>query len=72
MLNDLFTQLETKIDLLVSRCDVLQRERISLFETEQHLMQERSRLIEKNQLVKSKVSTMIERLKTIDKDTGQD
>ncbi len=72
MLDDLFTQLETKIDLLVSRCDVLQRERISLFETEQHLMQERSRLIEKNQLVKSKVSTMIERLKTIDKDTGQD
>ena len=64
MSEDLQT-LEQKIDRLINICARLQKENISLRERESTLLRERSKLLEKNELARSRVEHMIVRLKNL-------
>ena len=55
--------LEQKIDRMISLCAQLQQENQSLRERESGLLKERSQLLEKNELARSRVENMITRLK---------
>ncbi len=55
--------LEQKIDRLITLCARLQQENQSLQERESNLLKERSKLLEKNELARSRVESMIARLK---------
>lgn len=68
MNNSDLQDLEHKLDLLISRCDQLRAENISLREREGTLLRERSKLVEKNELARSRVEAMISRLKNLDTD----
>ena len=60
--------LEAKIDELIDLCDVLEKQNVELLADQENWAQERARLIQKNDLAKSKVEAMIMRLKDLDKD----
>ncbi|WP_339639803.1 TIGR02449 family protein [uncultured Porticoccus sp.] len=64
MSEDLQT-LEQKIDRLINICARLQKENLSLRERESTLLRERSKLLEKNELARSRVEHMIVRLKNL-------
>lgn len=64
MSEDLQT-LEQKIDRLINICARLQKENLSLRERESTLLKERSKLLEKNELARSRVEHMIVRLKNL-------
>ncbi len=66
--NDLQT-LEQKIDRLINICARLQKENVSLREREASLLRERSRLLEKNELARSRVEHMIVRLKNLNSES---
>ena len=55
--------LEAKIDELIAFAAHLQRENEGLRERESNLLQERINLIEKNQVVRHRVETIVARLK---------
>lgn len=57
--------LESKIDELIAFCAHLQQENSGLRSRETDLMKERSELIEKNQVARQKVESIIARLKTM-------
>lgn len=57
--------LESKIDELIAFCAHLQQENQSLKDRESGLLKERSELIEKNQIARQKVETIIARLKSM-------
>lgn len=59
-------QLENRLDQLISLCERLDRENKSLREKETLWARERTRLIEKNELARSRVEAMIERLKSLE------
>ena len=61
-----FSALETKVDELVALCDALVQENQKLREEQQAWHAERTRLTERNDLAKSKIDAMIDRLKTLD------
>ena len=61
--------LEQKIDDLIELCDVLARENQALRVQQHSWTTERAKLIEKNEIAKSKVESMITRLKTLEGDT---
>tara|TARA_A100001037_G_C15074705_1_gene601151 strand:+ start:905 stop:1111 length:207 start_codon:yes stop_codon:yes gene_type:complete len=63
-----WTQLESKIKELVELCDSLVEENKALRRQQDNWTKERARLIEKNELAKSRVESMIGRLKTLDQD----
>jgi len=56
-------ELSYKIDQLIQHCDTLQLR-------EQKLLQERSRLIEKNEVARTRVEAMIGHLKTLQQSVG--
>jgi cell division protein ZapB len=56
-------KLEQKIDRLINLCARLQQENESLREREASLLKERSKLLEKNEMARNRVETMITRLK---------
>jgi len=58
MASDSLIQLETKLDRLIALCDQLH--------AESTLLRERSQLLEKNELARSRVEAMITRLKSLD------
>ena len=60
--------LEAKIDELIHLIDELEQKQGSLSADHDAWQEERSRLLEKNELAKTKVEAMIQRLKTIDPD----
>ncbi len=62
-------QLEQKLDRLIAACARLQAENRSLRERESALIKERSKLIEKNDLARSRVEAMIGRLKNLEVDS---
>ena len=64
MSEDLQT-LEQKIDRLINICARLQKENLSRRERESSLLRERSKLLEKNELARSRVEHMIVRLKNL-------
>lgn len=61
-----FSALEAKVDELVAMCDALVQENEKLREERQAWQAERARLAQRNDLAKTKIDTMIERLKNVD------
>lgn len=61
--------LEAKIDELIAACDALERRQSHLEADRDKLMQERTRLLEKNELAKNKVEAMIMRLKSLEQES---
>ena len=60
--------LENKIDELIQVCDELERKQSVMHTDREKWQQERTRLMEKNELAKSKVEAMIMRLKALEQD----
>jgi cell division protein ZapB len=60
--------LETKIDELIQLMDDLERKQAMMSDNQSSWQTERSRLLEKNELAKTKVEAMIMRLKALDQD----
>jgi len=68
MAGDDWNTLESKIDELIELCSVLTRENRALRAQQQNWTTERAKLIEKNELAKSRVESMITRLKALEQD----
>lgn len=66
MSDDLLRALENKMDQLIHRCHQLQQENAELKARESEWQQERTRLIEKNELARNRVEAMISHLKNLD------
>ena len=62
------TQLEIQIDELLVLTQVLGKENRALRTQQKNWSTERAKLIEKNELAKSRVESMITRLKALEKD----
>ena len=60
--------LEIKIDELIQLCDELERKQAVMEADREIWLAERIRLLEKNEMAKSKVETMIMRLKALAQD----
>lgn len=61
-------RLETRVDELIKAVDRLQQENKTLRSSHTSLMTERSQLIEKTELARTKVNSMIERLRSLEND----
>lgn len=59
-------QLSTRIDDLVALCERLKEENRSLKEKQDALVNERANLLQKNELVRSRVEAMIGRLRAME------
>ena len=59
-------KLETRVDDLIKAVDRLQHENKTLRESQTHLTKERNQLIEKTELAKTRVESMITRLKALE------
>jgi cell division protein ZapB len=68
MTDDLLTALETKLDQLLQLCERQQKENQQLREKETDWLRERARLIEKNELARTRVEAMITRLKSLEQE----
>ena len=68
MTGDEWTTLEKRIDELIALCAVLTKENRALRTQQQNWTTERAKLIEKNELAKSRVESMITRLKALEQD----
>ena len=62
------TTLENRIDELIAICDELERKQESMAAEQEKWVQERTRLLEKNELAKTKIEAMIMRLKSLEQD----
>ena len=60
--------LENKIDELILLCDVLEKKQTTMDADKESWLVERTRLLEKNELAKSKVEAMIMRLKALEQE----
>jgi len=60
--------LEQRIDELIALCDELERRHSSMETERDKWMQERTKLLENNELAKSKIEAMIMRLKSLEQD----
>ncbi|HFE31735.1 MAG TPA: TIGR02449 family protein [Gammaproteobacteria bacterium] len=60
------SKLEKRVDDLIDLCDQLSTENTLLRERQNVLVEERARLIEKAELARSRVETMLERLKAME------
>lgn len=58
--------LETQLDELIRMCDELKGENALLRERQTSLVEERARLIEKTELARTKVESMISRLRAME------
>lgn len=68
MAGDEWNALERKVDELIELCTVLTKENRALRAQQQNWTTERAKLIEKNELAKSRVESMITRLKALEND----
>ena len=59
-------KLETRVDDLLSTCNKLMSENKSLRHQQETLVSERAHLIEKNELARTRVESMITRLKSLE------
>ncbi|WP_062064737.1 TIGR02449 family protein [Cellvibrio sp. OA-2007] len=66
MSDDLLLALETKLDKLILLCNRLQQENAELKTRESEWQRERVRLIEKNEVARSRVEAMITHLRNLD------
>ncbi|HEX2237978.1 MAG TPA: TIGR02449 family protein [Gammaproteobacteria bacterium] len=60
-------RLEQRIDELISICERLKRENWALRSQQQSLAVQRANLIDKHEMVRSRVETMINRLKSMER-----
>ena len=60
--------LERRLEELIRLCDQLSRDNQALLARHQEWAQERARLIEKNEVARSKIEAMIGRLKGLEQD----
>ncbi len=60
------TQLEAQLDELIRTCEELREENRALRNQQNHLVTERATLIEKSELARSRVESMIARLKAME------
>jgi cell division protein ZapB len=68
MSDNLLLALESKLDKLILLCNRLQQENAELKAQESDWKRERVRLVEKNELARSRVEAMISHLKNLDAD----
>lgn len=61
-------KLESKIDELINLCEELERKQATMEQDRDSWLAERTRLLEKNELAKSKVESMIMRLKALEQE----
>lgn len=66
--NPEWSALERKVSDLIELCAILSRENRALRAQQQNWTTERAKLIEKNELAKSRVESMITRLKALEQD----
>lgn len=66
MPDNLLLSLETKLDKLILLCNRLQQENNELKARESEWNKERQRLIEKNELARNRVESMIAHLRNLD------
>ncbi len=66
MSDDLLLALETKLDKLILLCNRLQQENTDLKTRESEWLRERVRLVEKNELARSRVEAKITHLRNLD------
>ncbi len=66
MSEDRFQSLSGKIDALITQCGQMKQENKLLKATEQHWHNERQQLLEKNKTAKSKLESVLVRLKSLD------
>ena len=60
--------LEQRIDELIALCDEFERKQHAMEADREKWQQERTRLLEKNEMAKSKIEAMIMRLKSLERD----
>ncbi len=60
--------LEKRIDELIDFCDELESKHRAMEADRENWMQERTRLLEKNEMTKAKIEAMIMRLKSLEQD----
>lgn len=60
--------LEKRIDELIALCDELERKQSTMETDREKWLQERTRLLEKNEMAKAKIEAMIMRLKSLEQD----
>ena len=60
--------LEDKIDQLIALVDALEQRQAGMVAEKESWIAERNRLIEKNELARTKVEAMISRLKSLEQD----
>jgi len=60
--------LEKRIDELIALCDELESKQGAMETDRDNWMQERTRLLEKNEMAKAKIEAMIMRLKSLEQD----
>ena len=63
--------LESRVDDLIQLCHQLKSENQALREQQSLLMAERTHLLEKNELARSRIEAMILRLKNMEQEHGQ-
>ncbi len=61
-----FSRLETRLNDVIQLCDKLRQENTALKDQQNELVEERSRLIEKNETARARVEQMITRLKSME------
>lgn len=66
VMSDDLSVLESRVDELIDLCEALARENHILRERNRSWAVERADLLERNEVAKSKVEAMIERLKSLD------
>ena len=66
MPDDLLLALESKLDKLILQCNRLQQENAELKTRESEWQRERVRLVEKNEVARSRVEAMITHLRNLD------
>lgn len=66
MANDLLHSVESKLDQLIVRCKQLEQDNRVLKQQQVSWQDERSKLIEKNNLARTRVEAMIDRLKGLE------
>lgn len=68
-LDQLFKQLEQRVDEFIELCDEYKRHNKSLRTRESQLTEERANLMKKNDMARTKVESMITRLKALEQDS---
>lgn len=67
MSNDDLRNLEDRIDALIEACQHLKNENNSLKSEKENLMAERAKLVEKTQTARTRIESMIDRLKALER-----